>query len=49
MEVLNTTAMKDEGVIIIDDVTTTGSTLAEARCALNKVGIRKILCISVAH
>ena len=49
MEVLDTTTIKDEGVIIIDDVTTTGSTLAEARRALNKVGIRKILCISVAH
>jgi ComF family protein len=35
--------------ILIDDVTTTGSTLEEARRALLSAGARKVICLAVAH
>ncbi len=36
-------------IIVIDDVVTTGATLAEARRALTKAGARKIVTIAIAH
>lgn len=36
-------------VILIDDVTTTGSTLEEGRRALLSAGARKVICLAVAH
>jgi ComF family protein len=36
-------------IILIDDVTTTGSTLEEARRALLSAGARKVICLAVAH
>lgn len=38
-----------KSVIIIDDVCTTGSTFKEATRALNEIGVKKILCVALAH
>ncbi|TSC61781.1 MAG: phosphoribosyltransferase [Parcubacteria group bacterium Gr01-1014_48] len=41
--------VRNKDIIIVDDVMTTGSTLAEATATLKRAGARKILCFTFAH
>jgi len=41
--------VKNRGVIVFDDIVTTGATLFEAKRVLQKAGARHIVCISFAH
>lgn len=47
--VMNADKIKNANIIVIDDVTTTGATLAEARKVLRASGLKNIVCWSVAH
>jgi competence protein ComFC len=40
---------KDQNIVIIDDVSTTGSTLKEAREELLKAGYSDVRCLTIAH
>ncbi|HEU4677312.1 MAG TPA: phosphoribosyltransferase family protein [Candidatus Paceibacterota bacterium] len=42
-------ALRDKRVILVDDVTTTGATLAAAREALLAASPRSITCVALAH
>jgi len=41
--------IKGRNIILIDDVTTTGATLAEAKKVLKQAGAKKIIAFTVAH
>jgi len=45
----NSELIKDRNIILIDDVTTTGATLTEARKVLKEAGAKKIIAFTIAH
>jgi ComF family protein len=49
MRVLNPHLFKGGCVILIYDVITTGATFSEAKRVLKECGVRKIICVAVAH
>jgi competence protein ComFC len=45
----NAEQIKNRNIILIDDVTTTGATLSEAKKILRQAGAKKIIAFTVAH
>ncbi|MBP9851616.1 MAG: ComF family protein [Candidatus Pacebacteria bacterium] len=48
-EVSADTEVKGKNIILLDDVTTTGATLSEARKALKNAGARDVVAFTLAH
>lgn len=45
----NKKEIKDKNIILLDDITTTGATLNEAKKILRRNGAKKIICLTIAH
>ena len=45
----NISKIKERNIILIDDITTTGATLTEAKKVLKQAGARKVIAFTVAH
>lgn len=48
-KVVNPNLIKNRNIILLDDVVTTGATLAEASQTLRRAGARRIFCVTLAH
>lgn len=48
-EIRNSELIKNRNIILIDDVSTTGATMLEAKRVLEKAGARKIIGLTLAH
>lgn len=47
--VKNPEKIKNRNIVLIDDVTTTGATLSEAKKTLRQAGAKKIIAFTIAH
>lgn len=47
--VKNADAIKNRNIILVDDVTTTGATLSEAKKVLKQAGAKNVIAFTVAH
>lgn len=45
----NSERIKNKNIILVDDVTTTGATLSEARKVLKQAGAKKVIAFTIAH
>jgi len=48
-KIKNSEKIKGRNIILLDDITTTGTTLKEASHVLRKNGAKKIICLTIAH
>lgn len=48
-KVVNSSAIKNQNIILLDDVTTTGATLSEAVRTLKSAQPKQIICVTLAH
>jgi ComF family protein len=48
-EVVNRNVVKGRSVLLVDDVTTTGSTLNECARTLRRAGAREVFCLTLAR
>ena len=49
VKIENADKIKNRNIILIDDITTTGATLSEARKILKQGGARKLIAFTIAH